>query len=260
MADLPTPIPTNSQKSGGGTSHLDFLNDSNITITRSPTSTISNSKQLAATERYELRFHLRQWVKVVDKEGVDASDLVITEAHRQRFFDAVFDSWSSSYGKMEVPTSPTRKRKEDSRLHVSVWSDDLPESPKRKIDNEDGSPNKRKRVGRTITRKKGEPAFLAINKIISQEESKVAFEYKDAIGQVASANFVDWENSMTKRRLKAKAVVQYDTAEQKRTRLFNEELIVKTVRNYIVDAADAGISNTYDVELEAPVVRLPRTL
>ncbi|CEI69657.1 unnamed protein product [Fusarium venenatum] len=86
---------------------MDFLTDSNITITRFPSGTISNLKHLTVTERYALRFHLRQWMKVVDKEEANASD------------------------------------------------EDLPESPKRKSDDEDGSPKKRKREGRTMLRKKG---------------------------------------------------------------------------------------------------------
>ncbi|PTD04078.1 hypothetical protein FCULG_00001567 [Fusarium culmorum] len=151
---------------------------------------------LPVTERYTLRSHLRAWVKVVDKEKARALDLTITKDQRRRFNEELFSRWTSSYGVQELPSSPSKRRKGDSRLCVSVWSEDLPLSvaAKRKRgsddDDETPSPKKTKRDGRTSPRKRGQPAFVTINKTIGKGESKVSFDFKDNAGQLATSEFI----------------------------------------------------------------------
>ncbi|CEI69658.1 unnamed protein product [Fusarium venenatum] len=72
---------------------------------------------------------------------------------------------------------------------------------------------------------------MAINKTVS-------FDFKDPVGQIPTSDFVDWENSLLERRLKATA---HDNFEDKRTCKFNEEIIITTVRNYIVDTATESL-------------------
>ncbi|KAF5236840.1 hypothetical protein FAUST_6319 [Fusarium austroamericanum] len=229
-----------------GTHYRDFVDDSDITTTRPPFSNISNFTQLTAFERMRLSEHLRAWFKVVDKEDTKAHQLTITKDQRRRFNEELFDRWSSSYGTQELPSSPSKKRMEDSRLCVSVWSEDLPLSvaAKRKRgsddDDETPSPKKTKRDGRTSPRKRGQPAFVTINKTIGKGETKVSFDFKDNVGQLATSEFIQWDDPLGAESLKAKAMVQHDMHEQERIRNFNTELIIRSARNYIVEVAKAG--------------------
>ncbi|EKJ78929.1 hypothetical protein FPSE_00896 [Fusarium pseudograminearum CS3096] len=89
-------------------------------------------------------------------------------------------------------------------------------------------------------RKRGQPAFVTINKTIGKGEPKVSFDFKDNVGQLATSEFIEWEDSLGVESLKAKAMVQHDMHEQKRIRNFNTELIIRSARNYIVEVVKAG--------------------
>ncbi|KAG8669710.1 hypothetical protein FPOAC1_009109 [Fusarium poae] len=120
-----------------GTSIQDFIDDSNVTTARPPSTAIDEPSQLTATERHGLRNHLRKWIQIVDNKKALVSQLVITSDHRRRFFDAIFASWTSRKNFKELVRSLVKKRIEGGRIQVSVWSQDLPLSGKRKRDDEE---------------------------------------------------------------------------------------------------------------------------
>ncbi|WXC49706.1 hypothetical protein QX201_009382 [Fusarium graminearum] len=80
-----------NQPAGGGTEYDDFIDNSDITTARPPSSTITNFMQLTTFKRLRLAEHLRAWVKVVDKEDAKAHQLTITKNHRKRFNEELFD-------------------------------------------------------------------------------------------------------------------------------------------------------------------------
>ncbi|GKT98968.1 hypothetical protein FLAG1_02139 [Fusarium langsethiae] len=198
-----------------GTGYHDFVADSDIVTSRAPLTIIKNFTQLSPAERYWLSDHLRHWVKVVDGEDAEAFDLFITEDHRRRFNEKLFDGWTSLLGAREPPSAPAEKRKEDGRLQVSVWSEDLPLSGAAK-------------------RKRG-----------------------DDDDDLATSEFIQWENSASVETVKAAALTQHDTHEKTRIRNFNENLLLMSARNYIVEAAKAGIKNAGTVQVKpSPVPEL----
>ncbi|CAF3485534.1 unnamed protein product [Fusarium graminearum] len=225
-----------NQPAGGGTEYDDFIDNSDITTARPPSSTITNFMQLTTFERLRLAEHLRAWVKVVDKEDAKAHQLTITKNHRKRFNEEL---------------------KEDSRLCVSVWSQDLPLSvaAKRKRDDDDDdktpSPKKTKRDGRTSPRKSVQPAFVTINKTIGRGEPKVSFDFKD---NLATSEFIQWDDPLGAESMKAKAMAQNDMHECESIRNFNKERIIKSARNHIVELSNAGTHNDDLVSMERPFV------
>ncbi|KAJ4136164.1 hypothetical protein NW768_003772 [Fusarium equiseti] len=217
-----------------GTSFQDFSADSDVDKPREPNSVIQNFLALSPAERCALGDHLRLWIKVVDQTPAEARDLHITAEHRRRFGMKLFDGWNTSHGASEVSEDPSPKTKEQSRILVSVWSEDLPllAEAKRKRDDDDGktpSPKKQKASpGRLEARKKGANAYIAVNKTVGKGDDKISFEMKDSKSQLATAEFV---------------LMQHDSAEAKRTRIFNEKLIIATARNWIVEAANVGLES-----------------
>ncbi|UZP42140.1 hypothetical protein NXS19_009956 [Fusarium pseudograminearum] len=143
----------------------------------------------------------------------------------------MFSRWTSSYGTQELPSSSSQRRKEDSRLCVSVWSEDLPLSAakrKRGDDDDDETPSPRRQG------KMGAPApGRGASQPLSQSTRR----------SLATSEFIEWEDSLGVESLKAKAMVQHDMHEQKRIRNFNTELIIRSARNYIVEVVKAGTPN-----------------
>lgn len=170
--------------------------------------------------------------------------LKITEEHRRRFGMTLFDDWNTSHGASEIPKLPTPNVRENSRIPVSVWSQDLPLSgtAKRKRGNyEDQTPSP--------ARKKGAKAFLTINKTVDKGDDKISFEFKDANFQLATAEFVTYNRSINLATAKAQSLIQHDSTEAKRIRTFNAKLIIITARNWIVEAANVGLESGSDLGL-----------
>ncbi|RBR22927.1 uncharacterized protein FIESC28_04225 [Fusarium coffeatum] len=179
-----------------------------------------------------------------------ASDLRITPEHRRRFAIKLFDSWSTSHGTNEIPESPTKKTKEHSRIPVSVWSQDLPASgaAKRKRDDDDDdktpSPKKQK-----AARKKGAKAFVSVTKTVGKGDDKITFDYRDGKSLLTTAEFLDFDPSVNLAVAKAQSLIRHDAIEVTRSRTFNEQLIITTARNWIVEAARLGLEPGSDLDL-----------
>ncbi|KAL4722760.1 hypothetical protein ACLX1H_009998 [Fusarium chlamydosporum] len=213
---------------GTGTGFSDFVADSDMVKSRQPLVNLCDFLSLAPVERLDMRHLLRHWVKIVDDETIDACQLTITSEHRQRFGDRIFDAWSSSQATSELPSKPQNKSKHDHRIQVSCWKQDLPLSGtkakakakrKRSDEEEEGD-------YRLTHRKKGKPAFIAVNKTTTKGVGKVSFEYKDELGQLASSEFVGWDHPLSPHIVKTSAVLLHDTHEGKRVRDFSEKLII----------------------------------
>ncbi|KAM0240573.1 hypothetical protein ACHAPO_002474 [Fusarium lateritium] len=203
-----------------GTSVQDFIADSDITSIRPPTSLVNRLTQLTALERHGLRHHLRYWVKVVDEKEALASELNITPDHQKRFNEKLFDDWSSLLGFQEMESIPIKKRTEESRLKVSTWSQDLPLSGAAK-------------------RKRGDDG----------EDEDDEYDDDDDEDEVPSS-----KRTKTEGAAKAAALIHHDKHEYEYIRTFNEELILTSARNYIVEASKVGIKNPDDLEVQPPVV------
>ena len=203
MASLPrTPEATERFLPPSGTSFEDFSADSDVIKPREPETPIRHFFGLSPAERWALGDHLRLWLKVVDQMPDEVHDLKITEERRRRFGMTLFDDWNTSHGASEIPKLPTPNVRENSRIPVSVWSQDLPLSgtAKRKRGNdEDQTPSP--------ARKKGAKAFLTINKTVDKGDDKISFEFKDANFQLATAEFVTYNRSINLATAKAQSLI-----------------------------------------------------
>jgi len=84
---------------------------------------------------------------------------------------------------------------------------------------------------------------------VGKGDDKIAFEFKDAKFQIATGEFVTYNPSTDLVVAKAQSLIQHDSTEAKRTRTFNEELIITTTRNWIVEAARVGLKSGSDLGL-----------
>ncbi|CAG7565490.1 unnamed protein product [Fusarium equiseti] len=203
---------------------------------------------------------------LVDQTPAGARELQITPEHRRRFDMKLFDSWSTSHGTREIPKSPTKKTNEHSRIPVSVWSQDLPPSgaAKRKRDNHDDDTLSPKQQKCSPARKKGAKAFVSVTKTVGKGDDKIAFEYRGGGSILTTSEFLDFGSSIDLTVAKAQSLIQSDAIEARRTRDFNEEIIITTVRNWIVEAARVGMEPGSDLELNpmgehGPASGAPRT-
>ncbi|KAJ4024237.1 hypothetical protein NW752_002804 [Fusarium irregulare] len=256
MAPSPsTPESTERFLPPSGTSFEDFSADSDVIKPREPDTPIRHFFGLSPAERWALGDHLRLWLKVVDQMPAEARDLQITAEHRRRFGMKLFDDWNTSHGTSEIPESPTKETKEHSRIPVSVWSQDLPPSgaAKRKRDDDDDddktpSPKKPKC---SPARKKGAKAYVSVTKTIGKGDDKITFEFKDANSQLTTGEFIAFDHPNNLAALKAQSLMQHDSIEVSRTRTFNEELIITSARNWIVEAANVGLKSGSDSYLNS---------
>ena len=257
MASLPsTHEATERFLPPSGTSFDDFSADFDVIKPREPDTPIRHFFGLSPAERWALGDHLRLWLKVVDQMPAEARDLQITAEHRRRFGMKLFDNWNTSHGISEIPESPTKKTKEHSRIPVSVWSQDLPPSgaAKRKRDDDDDdddkkpSPKKRKF---SPARKKGAKAFVSVTKTVGKGDDKISFEFKDANSQLTTGEFIAFNHPNNLVVSKARSLMQHDSIEVSRTRTFNEELIITTARNWIVEGAKVGLKSGSDLDLNS---------
>lgn len=182
----------------------------------------------------------------------------------------LFDGWSTAHGASDIPESPDKKTKEHSRIPVSAWSQDLPPfgAAKRKRDDDDDktpSPKKQKvSPDRSAARKKGAKAFVTVNKTVGKGDDTITFDYKDSCSVLTTSEFIAFDESINLVVAKGQSLIQHDSIEARRTRAFNEEIIIKTARNWIVEAARVGLEPGSDLDLNPmgehePASGAPRT-
>ncbi|RFN49507.1 hypothetical protein FIE12Z_6203 [Fusarium flagelliforme] len=250
---LPPPLPilpmASSPSTPGlterfGTLPKDFETDSDVVKSRQPNAVIHDFLGLSHMERWSLGNHLRLWIKLVDQTPAEARDLQIPPEHRRRFGMKLFDGWSTAHGASEIPELPDPNKKENSRIPVNVWSQDLPlsQTAKRKRGNDDDQTT-------SPARKKGAKAFLSVTKTVGKGDDKIAFEFKDAKFQLATGEFVTYNPSANLVVAKAQSLIRHDAIEVTRTRTFNEQLVITTARNWIVEAARLGLEPGSGLEL-----------
>ncbi|KAF5689369.1 hypothetical protein FDENT_4389 [Fusarium denticulatum] len=123
-----------------------------------------------------------------------------------------------------MPSKPRDREKDDTRIRIGRWSQDLPASKNKRKRVEDGeSPTKRRK--RDDVRRKHQPAYFGVGISSGKGEDKVTFDVKDESNQIAAAQYVEWKiaNDNTDE-LKRLALTRWERSERTRIRESNQKI------------------------------------
>ncbi|KAF5621566.1 uncharacterized protein FTJAE_11199 [Fusarium tjaetaba] len=135
-----------------GTRTEDFEADGGYLASRPSGHFTSSPTDFGLCEKLDLTDNLRKWVKTKKPEiyrDADPDVINISADDRTKFFSALYKNWSSAADIEDMPLKPRDRDKDDTRILIGKWSQDLPASQnKRKRDEDDESPTKRRRSRR----------------------------------------------------------------------------------------------------------------
>jgi hypothetical protein len=105
---------------------------------------------------------------------------------------------------------------------------------------------------------------VSVTKTVGKGDDKITFDYRDGGSILSTAEFVDYDSSVNLTVAKAQAVIRHGAIEVTRTCAFNEQLVITTARNWIVEAARLGLEPGSDLDLNPmgehePASGAPRT-
>ncbi|KAF5713835.1 hypothetical protein FGLOB1_3812 [Fusarium globosum] len=241
-----------------GTRPEDFEADGGYLASRPGGHFMSSPTDLGLFEKLDLADNLRKWVKTENPELYrDAHpDLInISADDRTEFFNALYKNWSSAADVEEMPSSPRDRDKDDTRILIGKWSQDLPASQNQRKRDEDGeSPTKRRK--RDEARRQHKPAYFGVGFSSGKGEDKVTFDVKDDSNQIAAAQYVEWNIANDDiDELKRRVLTRWERSERARIREFNQKRILISSRNYIIRAAKAGFAEGSRPPIAPPGVR-----
>ncbi|KAF5605756.1 uncharacterized protein FSUBG_6359 [Fusarium subglutinans] len=239
-----------------GTRLEDFEADGSYLASRPGGRFLSSQTDLGLWEKLDLADNLRKWVKTENLKlygDVRPEAINISAEDRVAFFNTLFKDWSSAADVENMPSKPRDRDKDDTRILIGRWSQDLPASKnKRKRDDEGESPTKRRK--REEARLQHQPAYFGVGISSGKGGDKVSFDVKDASNQIAAAQYVEWNTDDDIDELKRRALSKWERSERIRIREFNEKWILISSRNYIIRAAKAGFAEGAHPPIATPEV------
>nr|RBQ94465.1 hypothetical protein FVER53263_04772 [Fusarium verticillioides] len=147
----------------------------------------------------------------------------VSAKYRENFFSEVFNDWSSAADVEDMPLKPRDRDKDETRINIGRWSQDLPASKNKRKREEDGeSPSKWRR--RYEVRRKHQPAFFGVSIASGKGEEKVSFDIKDDSNQIAAAQYVEWNTDEDTEDLKRRALARWERSERARIRESNQKI------------------------------------
>ncbi|KAF5593336.1 hypothetical protein FPCIR_5341 [Fusarium pseudocircinatum] len=227
-----------------GTRLEDFEADGDYLTSRPSGRFLSSQTHLGLWEKLDLADNMRKWVKTEELDlyhGVSSDVINISAEDRASFFNEVYKDWSSAADVENMPSKPREREKDDTRILIGKWSQDLPASKNKRKREEDGeSPTKM--CKRDKVRRQNQPAFFGVGISSGKGEEKVIFDVKYDSNQIAAAQYVEWDTNDNSEDLKRRVLTRWDRTERARIREFNQRRILISSRNYIIRAAKAGFA------------------
>lgn len=164
-----------------GTRIKDFETDGNHLTSRPGGRFLNSPTDLGLFEKFDLADNLRKWVKTEHPKlnrGIQPEAININAEDRTNFFNVLFKDWSSASDIEDMPSKPQDRNKDDTRILIGRWSQNLPTSRNKRKRDEDGeSPTKRRK--RDDARRLHEPAYFGVGLSSGKGEDKVTFDVKD---------------------------------------------------------------------------------
>ncbi|KAF5575521.1 hypothetical protein FPANT_11297, partial [Fusarium pseudoanthophilum] len=155
---------------------------------------LNSPTDLGLYEKFNLVENVQKWVKTVKPElygNTLPENVSLSAKDRENFFSEAFNDWSSAADIEDMPLKPRDRDKDETRINIGRWSQDLPKSKNKRKREEDGeSPTKLRK--RDEVRRKGQPAFFGVGIASGKGEEKVSFDVKDDSNQIAAAQYVEW--------------------------------------------------------------------
>ncbi|KAF4502700.1 hypothetical protein FAGAP_1069 [Fusarium agapanthi] len=227
-----------------GTRLEDFEADGDYLPSRPGGRFLNSPTDLGLYEKFDLADNLRKWGQTETPElyrSVRSEAINISAEDRVDFFNVLFKGWSSAADIEDMPSKPRDRDKDDTRIPIGRWSQDLPASRNKRERDEDGeSPTKRRK--RDEARFQHQPAYFGVGFSSGKGEDKVTFDVKDASNQITAAQYVDWDTDDNIDELKRRALTKWERSERTRFRDFNQKRIFISSRNSIIRAAKAGFA------------------
>jgi hypothetical protein len=172
-----------------GTRPEDFEADGGYLTSRQGGHFMTSPTDLGLYEKLDLADNLRKWVKTEKLElylDADPHVINISADDRTEFFNALYKDWSSAADIEDMPLKPRDRDKDETRINIGRWSQDLPKSKSKRKREEDGeSPTKWRK--RDEVRRKHKPAYFGVGIASGKGEEKVSFDIKDDSNQIAAA-------------------------------------------------------------------------
>ncbi|KAF5656233.1 hypothetical protein F25303_94 [Fusarium sp. NRRL 25303] len=239
-----------------GTRLKDFEADGDHLASRPGGRFLNSPTDLGLFEKFDLADNLRKWVKTEHPElyqGVRPEAINVSAGDRAKFFDVLFKGWSSAADIEDMPSKPRDRDKDDTRILIGRWSQDLSTSRNKRKRADDGeSPTRRRK--REEARLQHQPAYFVVGFSSGKGENKVSFDVKDASNQTAAAQYVEWDTADDIDELKRRALTKWERSERARIRDFNQKRIFISSRNYIIRAAKAGFAEGFRPPVALPEV------
>ncbi|KAF5989931.1 hypothetical protein FBULB1_444 [Fusarium bulbicola] len=239
-----------------GTSLKDFEADGNYLASRPGGRFLNSPTDLGLFEKFDLADNLRKWVKTENTElyhDVRPEAINISANDRANFFNTLYQGWSSAGDVEEIPSKPRDRDKNDTRILIGRWCQDLPASKNKRKRDEDGEPPTKRRK-RDEARSQHQPAYFVVGISSGKGEDKITFDVKDASNQIAAAQYVEWNTDNDIDELKRRALTRWERSERTRIREFNQKRILISSRNYIIRAAKAGFAEGAHSPIATPEV------
>ncbi|PNP84671.1 hypothetical protein FNYG_02300 [Fusarium nygamai] len=217
-----------------GTRLGDFEADSDYLISRPGGRFLSSPTDLSLFEKLDLADNLRKWVKTEHPElnrGVPPEAINISANDRAKFFNTLYQGWSNAADVEDMLSKPRDRDKDDTRILIGRWPQDLPASKNKRKREEDGeSPTKRRK--RDEVRRQHQPVYFGVGISSGKGEDKVSFDIKDDSNQIAAAQYVEWSTDTDGdiEDLKRRALARWERSEWARIREFNQKRILISSR------------------------------